>query len=218
MSESLLRITNFAIERGDRLLLDSFELQVRSGEIVQIGGANGSGKTSLLRALCGLLQPLQGAFFWQGQPVSGAHVFSDEILYIGHKPAVRLQLSPLENLNYFESLRVDGQDGSDGNISRVDMERSLSDIGLAGYEDDLCSRLSAGQKRRVGLARTGLYPSPDFFPLWVLDEPFTALDKNAVDGLCRRIEEFARAGGSVVYTTHQAVSFPTLSPAIVALG
>ena len=198
----LLEVGDLCVERGDRRLFESLALTVATGQIVEISGSNGSGKTSLLRALAGLIHPAAGQFSWCGNKVPSAHSYSDELLYIGHKPAVSMQFTPYENLRAFELAQ---------GKSKLDEDRllqALSDVGLSGYEEEVCSRLSAGQKRRVGLARMRFTESR----LWLLDEPFTAIDAKGVTTLCGWIDEFVTSGGSVIFTTHQSVSFPNVVP------
>lgn len=209
MSEILLELSDFSLERGDRLLFDRFSLQLRAGEIVQLAGANGAGKTSLMRSLVGLLPPQKARFSWLGQEVASANIFSDEILYLGHKPAVRFQLTPLENLRWYANL----QSGQAKSASEVDLASSLASLGLSGYEDEPCSQLSAGQKRRVGLARMAISRAR----LWVLDEPFTAVDVHGVKILCDWIEEFTGDGGTVLFTTHQSIDFKESQRRIIDL-
>lgn len=209
MSEILLELSDFSLERGDRLLFDHFSLQLRAGEIVQLAGANGAGKTSLMRSLVGLLLPQKARFFWLGQEVDSANIFSDEILYLGHKPAVRFQLTPLENLRWYASL----QSGQVKEVNEADLASSLVSLGLSGYEDEPCSQLSAGQKRRVGLARMAISRAR----LWVLDEPFTAVDVHGVKILCNWIEKFTSHGGTVLFTTHQPIDFKESQRRIINL-
>ncbi|MCL4148354.1 UNVERIFIED_CONTAM: hypothetical protein GTU68_045598, partial [Idotea baltica] len=129
----LLEISNLCVERGERLLLDNLSLEFLAGQIIQISGPNGAGKTTLLRVLSGLIVPMSGNFIWRGEKVSSANRYSDELFYLGHKPAVSMQLTPLENLRQFE---INQPRQSAGAVSSADE---------LGYEDELCSRLSAGQ-------------------------------------------------------------------------
>lgn len=209
MSEILLELSDFSLERGDRLLFDRFSLQLRKGEVVQLAGANGAGKTSLMRSLVGLLPPQKARFSWLGQEVPSANIFSDEILYLGHKPAVRFQLTPLENLRWYANL----QSGQVKSANEADLVSSLASLGLAGYEDEPCSQLSAGQKRRVSLARMAISRAR----LWVLDEPFTAVDVHGVKILCDWIEKFTGDGGTVLFTTHQSIDFKESQRRIIDL-
>lgn len=209
MSNTLLELDDFSLERGDRLLFDQFSLHLKAGEIVRLGGANGAGKTSLMRSLVGLLLPQRATFSWLGHTVHGAHAYSDEVLYLGHKPAVRFQLTPLENLRWYASL----QSSQTNSNTDEDLMAALAALGLSGYEDEPCSQLSAGQKRRVGLARMAISRAR----MWVLDEPFTAVDVQGVRILCNWIEKFASEGGTVLFTTHQKVEFAGHQPRVVDL-
>ena len=201
MGDNLLEVSDLCVERGDRLLFENLNLETAGGRILEVSGPNGSGKTSLLRAIAGLIHPAKGLFSWRGSDVSSAHAFSDELLYVGHKPAVRMQMTPYENLRAFELTQGTSVDDDQ-------LLQALSDVGLRGYEEEVCSRLSAGQKRRVGLARIRFTQSS----LWLLDEPFTAIDTKGVKTLCGWIDEFVTQGGSVIFTTHQSVSFPNVVP------
>ena len=207
MSETLLKVTDLCVERGERRLFDQMHFQIGEGQVIQVAGPNGSGKTSLLKVLSGLATPVNGLFSWRGQKIFSANSYSDELLYVGHKPAVSMQLTPLENLRSYELTQGTTESASPKLIE------ALSDLGLVGYEDELCSRLSAGQKRRVGLARLRVTRAS----LWVLDEPFTAIDARGVECLCGWIAAYVAKGGSVVFTTHQAVEFPNLTPEVLDL-
>lgn len=210
MPEPLLSLHDLCIERGERLLLNGLDFCLNPGDIVQIHGPNGAGKTSLMRVIAGLLDATEGQFHWRGQTVSNPKRFSDEILYLGHKSAVRYPLTALENLQWYAALQPQQVKASGGN----ELRQVLKDIGLAGYEDELCANLSAGQKRRVGLARMAISSAP----LWVLDEPFTAVDVSGVTTLLNWIENYVSQGGAVLYTTHQAVAFQHHQPRILDLA
>lgn len=210
MSDPLLAISNLSIERGERLLFRDYALWVAAGEIVQVAGANGAGKTSLMRAISGLLDPSSGRYSWRGKAVNSANLFSDEVLYLGHKPAVRYQLTALENLRWYAQLHRQ----QIKSVDEADLIEALAALGLAGYEHELCSSLSAGQKRRVGLARLAISNAP----LWILDEPFTAVDVDGVKTLCSWIENYVDEGGAVLYSTHQQVEFSTHVPRVIDLA
>ena len=210
MPDPLLAINDLSIERGERLLLDSFAMHIEAGEVVQIAGPNGAGKTSLMRVIAGLLEPDRASLSWQGQTLNYATEFSDEVLYLGHKPAVRDQLTPLENLQWFAQMHSQ----QTKNASDPELLDALFALGLEGYEHEYCSTLSAGQKRRVGLARLAVSKAP----LWLLDEPFTAVDTKGVATLLGWIQYYATTGGSVFYTTHQSVEFSKLAPRVLNLS
>ncbi len=179
----------------DSLFRDiSFELL--PGEILQIEGTNGSGKTSLLRILTGLSQPAEGEVFWDGQNIEKdpAH-FNQNLIYIGHLNALKAELSALENLELVRQYL--------NNTNALTTQRALANVGLAGYEHILAHQLSAGQKRRVALARLQL----NHAPLWVLDEPTTAIDKQGVIAFQQTIENHTQNGGMVILTAHQPLHF-----------
>ena len=191
MSEPLLEVSQLYCERDDRVLFSDLGFVLSAGEIVQIEGQNGSGKTTLLRILCGLSRNYEGEIRWRGEPVTEVREqFCREMLYFGHQAGVKAVLTPEENLRWYAALHP--------SISADDIQTALASVGLRGYEDVPCHSLSAGQNRRVSLAR--LYLS--HAPLWILDEPFTAIDKQGVAAKEQLLLEHAGRGGSVILTTH----------------
>lgn len=194
-----LHARNLACERDDRWLFQGLDLEVRGGEIVRIEGPNGSGKTTLLKILSGQLAEYEGELFWNDTPMRQAREhFLTNLLYLGHAPGVKAGLTPLENLKWYQALS--GETGNE--TARF---AALESVGLAGFEDLPAGQLSAGQQRRVALARLELTPRA----LWVLDEPFTAIDRDGVAALEARLVAHARAGGSVVVTTHHELAAST---------
>jgi heme exporter protein A len=194
-SFNLLTLSNLAFERDDRLLFSGVNLDVLSGDIVQVAGPNGSGKTTLLRLLTGSLTQLEGDILWRGLSVSKQRAqFNSEILYLGHQPGIKAALSPEENLRWLGRLHA--------THNQLSIAQALHKVGLLGYEDVPCYSLSAGQHRRVSLARLYLSAAK----LWILDEPFTAIDKAGVAQLELLIEQHAQQGGAVLLTTHQELS------------
>jgi heme exporter protein A len=180
--------------RGERLLFSALAFTVEGGELLRVAGANGQGKTSLLRMLCGLLAPTQGEVRWKGSDIRALREeYWRELLYIGHANAVKDDLTALENVMTacaLAGLEADSEHGG----------AALRQLGLAGCERLPARVLSQGQRRRVALTRLAL---SDQLPLWILDEPFTALDTAAVDWVRAAIERHVGRGGSVIYTTHQ---------------
>jgi heme exporter protein A len=194
----MLQAYELACVRGDRPLFRGLNLTLEAGHALHLAGANGSGKTSLLRLLCGLSAPAEGEVRWNGESIRSLREdFYRNQIYIAHAPAVKDDLSAMENL--LTSATVAGLD-----VSADQARQALHGIGLGGREDLPTKVLSQGQRRRVALSRLLLGAR---VPLWVLDEPFTALDKRAVVKLCQVIEAHVEAGGMVIYTTHQEVQF-----------
>ena len=191
----MLSVSHLACSRGDRRLFGDLSFAVEPGGWLHVTGDNGAGKTTLLRTLVGLSQPDAGEIRWNGMSVSKrADEFRASSVYLGHPAAIKDELSPLENLRL--ALALDGHD-VDEDAALDALER----IGLAGREDLAARHLSAGQKRRVLLARLLLRPAA----LWVLDEPFTALDRDAIGLLHALIEAHLDRDGMAVLTSHQAV-------------
>lgn len=182
-------------ERDDRLLFDNLSLSVAKGDLIQLVGPNGAGKTTLLRLMAGLNQDFEGKVRWFGENIKTCfHDYARQRLYMGHLSAIKKVLTPLENLRWFVS--------SWPEVKEADLWAALEEVTLAGYEDVPCQQLSAGQQRRVALARLLVTPTP----LWILDEPFTALDKAGVAWLESQIARHVNAGGSVLITSHHALT------------
>jgi len=191
----LISAKNLTCIREERMLFENLTLDICPGDIVQIEGANGSGKTSLLRILAGLSLPYEGDVFFQDKTIAQAREqFHQSLLFLGHLPGVKGEMSAQENLEF--NLALHGLDSSNA-------EATLSEVNLLGFEDALASHLSAGQHRRIALAR--LWQS--HAPIWILDEPFTAIDKLGVKKLEQLFLKHADNGGCVILTTHQDLSF-----------
>jgi heme exporter protein A len=195
-SNNELTADNLVGVRGERLLFEKLSFKLGNGSVLYLQGANGSGKTTLLRMICGLSKPYEGSIKWCGENINAlAEEYSKHVLYIGHLPGIKEDLTALENLQFSLSLS-----GADVSVDKA--TEALKLLGLAKGLNLPTRMLSQGQKRRVALARLWLQE----LPLWILDEPFTALDANATELLKQKIETFARAGGVVVMTTHQEVT------------
>jgi heme exporter protein A len=189
----MLTVHRLTCVRGTRPLFSGVEFALGPGSWAHVRGPNGAGKTSLLRILAGLAQPEEGEVRWNGEKI-GSEEYRRELMYLGHRAAVKDDLTALENLTF--AAEMDGV-----TISREQAEDALVRFGLAGREDLPVRFLSAGQKRRALLAQTVARPAK----LWILDEPFTALDVKAVDFLSNLVADHVKAGGIVVMTSHQAI-------------
>lgn len=190
-----LKIENLFCERDDRVLFEALSFAVHAGEVLQVEGQNGSGKTTLLRILSGLSQHFEGDIFWQGEHLDDcAQAYREGLLYFGHQPGIKAVLTPRENLHWYASLHPD--------MGLDQLDKALFNVGLKGYEDVPCHTLSAGQNRRVSLARLHLSRAP----LWILDEPFTAIDKRGVTEQEALINAHAAQGGTVILTTHHELA------------
>jgi len=195
-SPLLISAKNLTCIREERMLFECLDVAINKGDIVQIEGPNGAGKTSLLRILAGLSVPYEGKVFFEDEEIDNAReVFHQNLLYIGHLAGVKGELSAQENLTF--SLNLKG-------LNSDDAEEVLSEVNLLGFEDALASHLSAGQHRRITLAQ--LWKSKA--PVWILDEPFTAIDKRGVKILENLFMKHADNGGCVILTTHQDLTIP----------
>ncbi|MEO5344137.1 MAG: cytochrome c biogenesis heme-transporting ATPase CcmA [Gammaproteobacteria bacterium SHHR-1] len=204
----MLEADNLSCVRGDRRLFRQISFRLQAGELLYVHGHNGSGKTTLLRTLCSLILPDAGEVRWNGENAHRLREdFSRELLYLGHKNGIKGDLTGLENLRISSIL-----DGFD--LSQRQAWEALERIGLDGHEDLPAKVLSQGQKRRVALARLLVNRAP----LWVLDEPFTALDKAAVELLQQVIREHLERGGMAVLTTHQEVPLTSGNSKNLELG
>ncbi len=192
----MLNVVQLSCERDDRMLFSNLSFQLDRGEILQIEGRNGAGKTSLLRIIAGFSSSLDGDIFWNDQPLSKVYAdFRLDCFFLGHKPGLKLDLTPLENLTWRAKL-------ANTAINREVLLSALDRVQLTGYEDIPCSHLSAGQLRRVAFA--GLIASRA--RLWILDEPFTAIDIEGVSWLERLFDEHTQHGGMVLITSHQPLN------------
>ncbi len=192
----MLSVNGLSCARGERTLFADVSFSLGEREWLHVQGSNGAGKTSLLRLLVGLSPPLAGEIRWRGEPAPSAE-YRAEMIYLGHHAAVKEELTPLENLRLAASL-------DDLDLSEPDALAALIRLGLRGREDLPVRVLSAGQKRRVLLARLLTRPAK----LWVLDEAFNALDVAAVELLGQLIGEHLTRGGMAVLTSHQPLPVP----------
>ena len=187
----MLEAAGLECVRQQKKLFSGLGLRLGAGESLRVAGANGSGKTSLLRILCGLLPPDAGEVRWQGERIrSLREEYARQIVYLGHAPAVKDELTPEENLQI--ASRLSGMA-----VPAETIKAALERFQVPG---SFVKRLSQGQKRRAALARLCLSGS---VPLWLLDEPFTALDVQGIGLLKELIEAHTRRGGMVAFTTHQ---------------
>ena len=195
MGPALLKANKLNCERDDRLLFSNLSFELFPGDVLQLEGPNGAGKTTLLRILSGLFTTFDGEISWKGQDIRQCYSeFQQDLLFIGHKSSVKTTLSPLENLRFLIGLQQ--------TVVEEELWQALEKVGLAGYEHVLCRNLSAGQKRRVALARLYLSNAK----LWVLDEIFTAIDKKGVAQLEALLAQKAQSGVAIVLTTHHELS------------
>lgn len=189
---ALLTFKQFGCTRDSRVLFEGIDFDIYAGDVVQVEGPNGTGKTTLLRALTRLLPDYEGEILWRGKTLSHAHYdFLSQLLFIGHLPGIKKTLTPRENLAFLSSLN--------GTSTLTDIDDALAQVGLYGYEDMPCYQLSAGQNRRIALAR--LYLTKAL--VWVLDEPYTAVDVAGIKKLEALFEYHAKQGGCVILTSHQ---------------
>ncbi len=191
----LLRVSGLRFTRNDDPVFGPLDLHVDAGEALLVQGGNGAGKTTLLRVLAGLLPPDEGQIEIDGRPAN-SNDRSRYIAYLSHLTALKQDLGALENLQFLCGLQ--------GRRARQMPGNALAIVGLAGYEDALVRQLSAGQKKRLSLARIWLSPAP----LWLLDEPYANLDLDGINLVNRMISAHLRSGGAALVTTHGAYAAP----------
>lgn len=192
----MLEAADLRCERGGRVLFERLSFRLGAGEFLRVSGANGSGKTSLLRMLCGLLTPSRGSVRWKGEPVAALREeYARQLVYLGHAPAVKGDLTAEENLSIACTLAGVA-------ASRDAVKSALARFALP--DDVPVRRLSQGQRRRAALARLALSGA---VPLWLLDEPFAALDAEGIERLGALLSGHAEKGGAIVFTTHQDPGF-----------
>jgi heme exporter protein A len=190
----MLQALQLECTRGFRTLFRGLDVLLNDGELLHLRGANGSGKTSLLRILCGLLAPTRGEVRWRGESIRDlAEDFRREIVYIGHASGVKDELTAAENLRVACALS-----GARANAAAIGA--ALDAFGVARYANVLVKTFSQGQRRRVALARLALSAAQ---PLWLLDEPFNALDAHAAGEVEQALAAHLAGGGMVVMTAHQ---------------
>jgi len=197
MSDNItgLIVKSLSCERGYRELFDNLNFELQAGEILHIKGENGTGKTSLLRILAGLALPVEGSIFFHGYDCRKYRSeYNEHIAFIGHKPGIKMELTPVENIQSYCDLGT--------GKTRQQILDILYQVGLYGFEEMYCNQLSAGQKRRVALAQAILSDAK----LWILDEPFTSLDVVGIEFFLKMIQQHVESGGMILLTTHQEVN------------
>lgn len=189
-----LQAQNLSCTRDYRELFSGLSFTVNAGEILLLEGNNGSGKTSLLRILCGFREAEEGKISWCGETAPSSQYYTD-MAYVGHADGIKKELTVLENLKLHLALGAPG---------RMTISGALAKVKLSGYEDTLIQALSAGQKRRLSLARLLMTHTI----LWILDEPFTSLDKLGIILIEELMVEHCAQGGMIVMTSHHDVNLP----------
>ncbi|MBS0194307.1 MAG: heme ABC exporter ATP-binding protein CcmA [Proteobacteria bacterium] len=195
-STTLLAVARLCFDRNDERVFGPLTFIVDSGEALLVTGGNGAGKTTLLRVLAGLLRASEGELRWQGEPC--AALPAESIAFVGHHPGHKADLSTLDNLRYAAGLH--------GCRASASPTAALASVGLAGYEDTPAGRLSAGQRKRLSLARLLLAPAS----LWLLDEPYANLDRDGMALVDHLLSRHLQDGGAALITTHGAYAPPPL--------
>jgi len=187
---SKLIVNNLSCQRGYKLLFENLSFELNSGEVLKVSGPNGSGKTSLMKILAGLSSFETGSIDYDDTKINSER-YNLDFLYLGHLAALSPELSCLENLKYTMRLGNDSLD--------LDFSDALKKVGLEKFENELVGKLSAGQKKRIALSLLFITQSK----VWLLDEPFSALDSKAIKIIETRVEDHCNSGGICVLTTHQ---------------
>jgi heme exporter protein A len=201
MADKRLEVENLHLWRGERHVLRGVRFTLGSGDCLEVTGVNGSGKTSLLRTLCGLIYPEEGRVLWNGNNVRGdLPAFHAALAYLGHEPPLKADLSARENLRYWIGVRR--------RLSAAELDDALARVGAGSWGDRLVRTLSAGQRRRVALAGLALL----IVPLWLLDEPTTNLDGEGQELVGTLLAEQLARGGMVIAAVHQALPAAVRQP------
>ncbi len=194
MPEQTLEVENLHLWRAERHVLRGVQFGLPAGGCLEVAGANGAGKTSLLRTLCGLAYPEEGQVLWHGENVRrDLPAFHARLVYLGHEPPLKADLSARENLRYWIGVR--------GRLDAAALDAALERVGGHAWKDRLVRTLSAGQRRRAALAALALLR----VPLWLLDEPSTNLDRDGQELVGALIAEQLARGGMVVAAVHQGL-------------
>jgi heme exporter protein A len=201
----LLSADALRFSRNDTPVFGPLRFAVHAGEALLVQGDNGAGKTTLLRVLAGLLRGDAGEVLIRGARADAA-TRAATVAYLGHLSALKADLSALENLDFLCGLH--------GRRATQTLEGAMAVVGLAGYEDALARQLSAGQKKRLALARLWLSPAP----LWLLDEPYANLDLDGIALVNRMVQAHLRDGGAALVTTHGAYAAPPVRTQVLMLG
>ena len=191
--------------RDDRELFKQLSFTLRPRQVLLLEGKNGSGKTSLIRLLCGFRQPDAGAIHWCGESIENNNQFFAEIAYVGHLDGIKKELTVQENLDLARALAKPGSDT---------VGQALDKVRMAGYEDMRVGTLSAGQKRRIAFARLLVTANR----LWILDEPFTALDRDGIGVFERLMAAHISAGGMIILTSHHDINLHDIQVQQINLG
>jgi len=194
---SKLIVSNLTCQRGYNELFRNLSFELISGEILRISGANGSGKTSLIKILAGLNSAESGKLSINNNKV-GSYKYLSDIFYLGHLPALSPELHCKENLDYLTQLSITSNNQT--------LDDALNNVGLKNFEYEYAANLSAGQKRRVVLSALFITKAK----VWLLDEPFTALDADGINVIETQITKHCNDGGICIFTTHQKCYFPNL--------
>ena len=200
----LLQACGLRFARNEEPVFGPLQFELGPGEALLVLGGNGSGKTTLLRVLAGLLEATAGEVMMQGRPVDRSHLARGSA-YLGHLPGHKADLGALENLTFSQAIQT--------RLPTVGIEQALAEVGLAGHEDVPARRLSAGQNKRLALARLRLQSAP----LWLLDEPYANLDLDGIALVNRLIQTHLAAGGAALLTTHGAYAAPPVPVRTLAL-
>jgi len=186
-----LGVEKVHVWRGERHVLKGVSLDLAPGQLLHVSGPNGTGKTTLLRVVCGLLRPEQGLVSWLGKSISGVRAeYQAALAYASHEPALKADLTALENLCFAVGLKR--------RVTRDELRASLERTGVAACADLPARVLSAGQRRRVAMARVLAMSAS----LWLLDEPFTNLDAAGTDLMASLLQEHVEQGGAALVVAH----------------
>ncbi len=205
-TSTILETRDLGCIRNDRQLFERLGFALEAGEMLVVEGPNGCGKTSLLRILTGLRLADGGEILWRGEPIDRlAGDYYEQVNYVGHHDGIKHELSCLENLRLARAMGVPSQ---------LDLDDVLEQVKLYAYGESEVGSLSAGQKRRLALARLLATDSL----LWILDEPFTSLDKASMELFSVLFEQHLQREGVIVITSHHDISLPTMAVQRLDLG